>query len=118
VLVPVPLHPDRRRERGYNQSELLALHLERRLGAAVAAHAVQRQRATLPQAAQAPEARWANLHQAFVARPGATRGAIWLLDDVVTSGSTLHALADALRAPGSHRLVALTLCRARPDAPA
>ena len=118
VLVPVPLHPDRWRERGYNQSELLARHLERRLGAALAAHAVQRQRPTLPQAAQAPEARWANLRGAFVARPGAMRGTIWLLDDVVTSGSTLHALADALRARGSLRLVALTLCRARPDAPA
>jgi ComF family protein len=118
MLVPVPLHDARRRERGYNQSELLARQLESRLGAPVAAHAAARRRPTLPQAAQAPEERWGNLRDAFAARVEAVRGSIWLLDDVVTSGSTVHALADALRARGARRLVALTLCRARPDIPA
>lgn len=126
LIVPVPLHPSRRRERGFNQSELLAVGLARalgrqRAGAApqVAKDCLRRKRATPPQTGLSVAARRENLRGAFeVIKPDAIRGrSIVLVDDVMTTGATLSACARALKHAGAAQVMGFTLARATPQFP-
>jgi ComF family protein len=103
VVVPVPLHPTRLAERGFNQAALLAHRIARHLGAPVAARALVRERDTVRQVVLDRDARLVNVANAFRVRAKAPlRGrAVLLLDDVCTTGATLRACADALRAGGA-----------------
>jgi ComF family protein len=102
AMVPVPLHWWRRVRRGFNQAEELARSVGGLSGWPVV-HGLRRVRRTAEQARiQAVSARAANLRGAFVPRRAAMRGAlagqhVWLVDDVSTTGATLHAAATALR---------------------
>jgi predicted amidophosphoribosyltransferase len=114
VLVPVPLHPLRRVERGYDQALLLAREVaaEARLPAV---RALARSRATAPQGAAGARSRRANVAGAFRPRRGAPplAGAdAWLVDDVVTSGATAEACAEVLRAQGVRAVYVLCVARA------
>jgi len=103
ALVPVPLHPARRRERGFNQADLLARLLAATHGWRTAEGIVRRARATPQQAkvASSPGARLANVAGAFRATPApAGAPALVLVDDLATSGQTLAAVAGALRGAG------------------
>lgn len=102
VLVPVPLHRKRLRERGYNQSILLALELGRLTGLSVVDDCLVRQQHTPPQARTATVSeRQSNVIGAFTCRDGRLRGKqVLLIDDVATSGATLNACAGALKATG------------------
>jgi predicted amidophosphoribosyltransferase len=111
ALVPVPLHVSRLRERGFNQSLLLAREVGLRLGVPVFEAVLERRRPTRPQAQLPPEERHANVAEAFArcSPLPAGSGLLILVDDVATTGATLSAAARALGAPA----VALALCHAR-----
>ena len=112
VLVPLPLGAARRRERGYNQSESLARALARILGAPVRTDLLWRTRETRRQTGLAPEAREANVRDAFRARhPGRCQPV--LVDDVFTTGATLMSAASALLEAGARSVSAVTFARAR-----
>lgn len=113
VLVPVPLHNKRMRERGYNQSALLARELGKLAGLPVADSCLVRTRLTPPQAktANVTERRH-NVDKAFACRTGEMLDKqVILIDDVSTSGSTLGACAAALKEAGAKSVWGLTLAR-------
>jgi ComF family protein len=113
VIVPVPLHPKRRRERGYNQSELLARSLARRI--AIPCHgALMRVRATVPQVGLTDSQRQENVRNAFRCRRPelVSKARILLVDDVMTTGATVASAAKALVDSGALRVSVLTVARA------
>jgi ComF family protein len=113
VLVPVPLHPRRLRQRGFNQSQLLARALGRLAGLPVA-DALARRVETATQTGLSAAARRRNVEGAFRAvRPAAVGGrVVVLVDDVLTTGATARACARALRDAGASAVRLLTLARA------
>src|SRR5690606_20884487 len=113
VLVPVPLHRSRLRERGYNQALELARPLGRRLGIPVCHGLLVRTRATAAQSRLDAGARAANLRDAFEVPVHLEVPAhVALVDDVMTTGATLHAAADALLDAGAGRVDAWVCARA------
>jgi ComF family protein len=116
AIVPVPLHRSRQRERGYNQSALLARELGHCLQLPVIEDAVVRSRATAPQVDLGAQARRANVRNAFRCQGNNLAGKrVLLVDDVCTSGATLESTCLALRGAGVSSVWACTLVRARPD---
>lgn len=114
VLIPVPLHQRRLRERGYNQSQILAEELARRVGLAVNATALRRIKDTVPQVQLNAQERQRNVAGAFHCEPLALAGhRVVLIDDVRTTGATLCACAEAVMAAGACSVAALTLAKAR-----
>ena len=112
VLVPVPLHRRRERERGYNQSELLTQELGKRTGLAVEAGLVRRVRDTPPQVSiENYEERTGNIEGAFECPSPLSGESLVLIDDVVTTGSTMSACAAALKAAGALSVWGLALAR-------
>jgi ComF family protein len=114
LLCPVPLHAHRERQRGYNQSELLAQHLSISWCLTlVPRDAVKRSKNTPQQVRLNSTERRENVIGAFYAEPEAVAGcAILLVDDVCTTGATLSACADALLNAGAISVNAVTLARA------
>jgi ComF family protein len=113
VIVPVPLHRLRQRERGFNQAELLARVVGRYYDRPVA-NALARQKNTLAQFDLPREKRFSNIRDAFsIAEPAAVRGRkVLLLDDIYTTGSTIGECVRALKGAGARRIEILTLSRA------
>ncbi len=110
VIVPVPLHPQRRRERGYNQSALLARELARHTSLPVVEGALLRVTPTQPQVGLNAAERVENVRGAF--RCGGddlSEQRVLLVDDVLTTGATLRACAQALLEGGAQGVWGLTL---------
>jgi ComF family protein len=113
VLVPVPLHWKRLKERGYNQSGLLAKELGKLSRLSVVDDCLTRQQHTSPQARTATvDERYSNVANAFACSDQRLRGKqVLLIDDVSTSGATLNACAVALKAAGATSVWGLVLAR-------
>ena len=112
-LVPVPLHAKRYKQRGYNQSELLAARLSELTGVPMLANALRRVVDNVPQARTASiNERLANVEGIFKCENDLVGGKeIMIIDDVCTSGATLEACAEALRRAGARRTFGFTLAR-------
>ena len=109
TLVPVPLHPARQRERGFNQADLLARELARLLDAPLSTGALRRTKDTSSQVSTSTRAeRLTNVREAFAAADGVDGATIVLVDDVTTTGATLSAAAQALLSAGAARVYGLT----------
>ena len=112
LVVPVPLHPVRLRQRGYNQSDLLAKGVARTSGIPLAKHLLTRTKNTSPQvASQGREQRRSNVDGSFRCGADLSGVSLILIDDVATTGSTLSACAAALKAAGAISVHALALAR-------
>jgi ComF family protein len=116
MIVPVPLHPERLRQRGYNHACLLAEVCSRQLGIPLRDGLLVRQRATQAQVDLHPRDRRQNVAGAFVCSPAFATGALYkrrilIIDDVCTTGSTLEACAAPLFAAGAMTVWGLVLAR-------
>lgn len=107
-IVPVPVHRDKEKARGFNQAEKMARHLGRRIGVPVLPRAIIRNRMTAAQRSLSAEDRYFNLEGAFSLNPKDAvkiRGSrILLLDDVYTTGATAHRCGDVLKEAGAARV--------------
>jgi ComF family protein len=114
LVVPVPLSDRRQRERGYNQSELIARELARSFRLPPPLAGLCRTRDTAPQVGLDRLHRYSNVSGAFAWRGPPLRGEpLLLIDDVATTGATLEACAAALKGAGSGSITGLTLARVR-----
>ena len=113
LMMPVPLHPKRLRERGFNQSLLLARHMANELGTELEFLTLRRVRDTKPQTGLHRDERRKNVRRAFeLADRDVVKGrSIILVDDVATTGSTLNECARVLKRSGSGEVFCLVLAR-------
>lgn len=110
AVVPIPLHPRRLRERGYNQARLLAEAVRDTVRRPLA-DLLSRRKSTHPQWRLSRGRRRENMSGAFIARPQAAGMRLLLIDDVCTTGSTLREAALALREAGAERVCAYVFAR-------
>jgi ComF family protein len=114
IAIPVPLHRQRLRWRGFNQSALIARRLASDRGILYAASVLQRRRSTPPQVGLSEAERRTNISGAFSVRdPESLRGrSVLLVDDVYTTGATANECARTLKRAGARRVDVLVLARA------
>jgi ComF family protein len=117
IIVPVPLHSARRRERGYNQSEVIARAVGHVLGCQVHKSVLARVRATPSQTQLGAGERQSNVCGAFrVCKPEAIQGKkVLLVDDVITTGATVDACAQAMMDAGAKEVVACAVAHPQMD---
>lgn len=116
LIVPVPVSEETMEERGYNQSALLAAVLAVHVGVACEETVLKKCVETRPQMRLDRQARLQNLRGAFVAEPAFVRGKrVLLVDDIVTTGSTLQECAKTLYAAGAHTVTGICLASTAPD---
>jgi ComF family protein len=111
VIVPMPLHPDRLAQRGFNQALEIARGLAQCTGAALEPRGAQRVRNTIPQTELPYEERAKNIRGAFVARIDFSGKSVAVVDDVMTTGATLDELARVLKRAGAARVENLVIAR-------
>jgi ComF family protein len=112
LLVPVPLHHTRLRERGFNQATELARRVGRELGIRTDQHLCKRNRKTEPQSLLSPNARRLNMRNAFSMQRELPSGHIAIIDDVMTTGHTGNELARVLKQAGAERVEVWVIARA------
>lgn len=114
AVVPVPLHPERERERGYNQAELIARSLAKALKLPCQSRALVRKRPRPDKHILSLKERWDSVRGAFATGTGSQvdKLRVLLVDDVFTTGATLNACAKVLRKGGAKSVIGLTIARA------
>src|SRR6266404_7135535 len=117
VVVPVPLHPSRLRERGYNQAELVARPLARHLGIPFRSYLLVRTRPRPDKIRLTRRKRWETVRDAYAMhhRAKVDKLRVLLVDDVFTTGATLDACSRALHGAGAVRVAGMTVARALPS---
>lgn len=111
ALIPIPVHPTRMRQRGFNQAELLACGIGKKLNIPVCTDALMRNKKTLPQKTLSPSERLKNLEEAFIAGEMVRDlRSIILVDDIYTTGSTIEACTRALLKAGVQSVYFVALC--------
>lgn len=117
VVVPVPLHPTRLRERRFNQAELIARPLARSLGLPLRPVLLMRTKPRPDKLKLTRKERWQTVRGAYAMRADTKidKVRVLLVDDVFTTGATLDACARVLRQAGASRVVALTVARVAPE---
>ncbi len=113
-LIAMPLHPAKLRERGFNQSLLLAATLAHELKLKLLPHACQRVRDTPPQSALPWKERKKNVRNAFSCNINLSGKRVVLVDDVLTTGASLNALAEAVSKKGAIEISAWVVARTLP----
>jgi competence protein ComFC len=116
LVVPVPRHPDPQRERGYNQAELIARPLARRLHLKQGAYLLMRTKPRPTRLVLARKEHWDSVRGAYATRKGlrVDKLRVLLLDDVLTTGATLDSCARALKQAGAAAVMGLTVARVVP----
>ena len=110
ALVPVPIHTSKRRVRGYNQAEVLAKELGKRLGIPVETNLIKRVRKTVPMKELSVYNRQNNLKRAFkICHNDVKLSTIIIIDDIYTTGSTIDTMSYELRKAGVKRIYFVTL---------
>jgi ComF family protein len=114
IIVPIPLHRTRERERGFNQAELIAKEVARRLRLPFKPILLTRTKARPDKHILTNDERWRIVRGAFATRPGSQvdNKRVLLVDDVMTTGATLDACAGALLEAGAKSVIGLTVARA------
>lgn len=109
-IIPIPLHRNRKRQRGYNQAEIIAKHLGKLMGIKVDTKAVERIQNTKPQKELGPKERRRSLQQAFRIKKGwKCERSVLLIDDIYTTGSTIDCVAKVLKGYGVSKVWFLTI---------
>lgn len=114
IILPMPLHPTRLRERGFNQALEIAKFIAQVLHRPLATNTARRRVNTLSQATLEWDARQKNMQDAFACDTPLQGQRIALVDDVMTSGATLNALAKTLKRAGAAQVDAWVVARALP----
>lgn len=114
LIVPMPLHPRRLAERGFNQALEIARGLARRLGTPIEPRGVLRVKHTPPQTALPYEERAKNVRGAFLCKLDLSGASVAVVDDVMTTGATLSELARALKRAGATRVENFVIARTVP----
>lgn len=110
TMIPVPLHFSRRRSRGFNQAELLAKELGKLIGVIVETDVVVRIKKTDPQKKLSHKERQGNLKGAFGVRTDwKPAGTVLIIDDIYTTGNTIHRIAKVLKKAGVQKVFFLTI---------
>lgn len=113
-VIPMPLHPDKLKRRGFNQALLIAARLARTLDRPLLTHACQRLRDTPSQSSLTWKERKKNVRGAFRCDVDLSGKHIALVDDVLTTGASLNALADAVQKRGAAEISAWVVARTLP----
>lgn len=112
IIIPVPLHPSRLRKRGFNQSRIIAGSVATVLHVKLSDSALVRNRKTIPQVKLSKEKRTENLKNAFTADESIVAGKnILLVDDVYTTGSTIHECSRTLIDAGAVKIEVMVLAK-------
>jgi len=114
LIVPMPLHPKRLAERGFNQALEIARGLARRLGRPIEPRGVLRVKDTPPQTRLPYEERAKNVRGAFLCKLDLSGASVAVVDDVMTTGATLNELARALKRAGAARVENFVIARTVP----
>ena len=115
ALIPVPLHPRRLRERGYNQALEIARYVARRFQLPLDIDLCRRQRHTPPQSGLSAKQRHKNMRHAFALSRPCPYTHVAIIDDVITTGYTVRAMSALLRRHGAERVQVWSVARAMTD---
>lgn len=116
VIVPIPIHNSKYRQRGYNQAEIIASMIGKELDIPVISNLLLRNRKTMPQKQLSDKERLRNLKKAFefnkpvADRYGKVINKLLIVDDIYTTGSTIEACANVLKSNGVNDICFITLC--------